>query len=458
LRTTRSKAVPVLLAFLSIILIALPVGQVHSAATEPADGVREYWAVIIGISDYESIRDLNYADDDAYDIRNALVNHGWEPSHITLLIDSAASKAGIQNAITTLDSNADSDDVVLFFFSGHGYAVPDVPPFDEDDHYDEVLCAWDTWFSDSFIFNVIVDDELGSWLDRLEAQAKVVILDSCFSGGFLKAGGETVKTMDLPRVFLRDGFSKDLYKPGYVVLTACDEEETSMETSALKNGVFTYYLVEGMGPGLPADTDSDYLVSAEEAFAYADPRATAYYPGQDGQIYDGVMGEVELTIRHVSLESTDSAGVTRDKFDVVEDVYAGGSGYAANATYPIYVVTDTTWTEGMPIPSRVPGTATTVTTDAGGAIAYSGLEGSGTPPALIWEHPLKLGEYDIVLDVNKNGLYDRFIDALDDRDVEVVTAGFLVIPEMPLGAISALSIGLLAFIPVAFYKSRKTRI
>ncbi len=38
--------------------------------------------------------------------------------------------------------------------------------------------------------------------------------------------------------------------------------------------------------------------------------------------------------------------------------------------------------------------------------------------------PARAGRYDIVVDVNSNGLYDHGVDALDDDEIEM-TAGFL---------------------------------
>jgi len=138
-----------------------------------------------------------------------------------------------------------------------------------------------------------------------------------------------------------------------------------------------------------------------------------------------------------TVESCDSLGVTQNTFDPSEDVYAVGSGYAPSTvaviTYPIYVVEDVTWTDGMMIPARVPGTATTVSSDILGEIV----------PTLAWSSPLTPGKYDIVVDVNRNGFYNEGIDALDDSDIQV-TAGFFVIPEYPLGTILGLIVCLAA--------------
>ncbi|MBA7550624.1 hypothetical protein ES705_43143 [subsurface metagenome] len=85
-----------------------------------------YWAVIVGIEDYESINDLSYTVDDAEDMRNVLVSYeNWDIENILLLTDSNASKSGINTAITIMASGSDADDVCLFFFSGHGSRIPD---------------------------------------------------------------------------------------------------------------------------------------------------------------------------------------------------------------------------------------------------------------------------------------------------------------------------------------------
>lgn len=120
-----------------------------------------------------------------------------------------------------------------------------------------------------------------------------------------------------------------------------------------------------------------------------------------------------------SIESCDALGVTQDSFYPSEDLYVVGSGHIPSIlfpqSYPIYVVEDTTWNDGMAIPTRVPGTATSVSSNAVGNIG----------PTLVWSNPLIPGRFDIVVDANKNNLYDEGIDALDDRDV-ATSAGFSV--------------------------------
>jgi hypothetical protein len=140
-----------------------------------------------------------------------------------------------------------------------------------------------------------------------------------------------------------------------------------------------------------------------------------------------------------SIESCDSTGTKKDTFGVTKRVYATGSGYSPDTTYNIYIVEDViTWTDGMTIPTRVPGTIETVTTDNDGNI----------PVTILSNEPLALGKYDILVDFEGNGKYDQNMDALDSCDVEL-TAGFHVIPDVPLGtaiAIVSMIVALGAFL------------
>ena len=135
---------------------------------------------------------------------------------------------------------------------------------------------------------------------------------------------------------------------------------------------------------------------------------------------------IQLTSAIPAVESADISGTPKDIFQPGEAVYAVGSGYAPGTTYDLYIVADTTWTDGMAIPPRVSGTESSVTTDTSGNIA------AGT---LIWTSSV-VGVYDIVVDVNGNGDYDAGTDALDSN----IDVGFETIPEFSTIAIPVASI------------------
>jgi hypothetical protein len=120
------------------------------------------------------------------------------------------------------------------------------------------------------------------------------------------------------------------------------------------------------------------------------------------------------------IESCDSMGTGKDIFNVGETVYVTGSGYPPSTAYDTYIVQHTTWTDGMQIPTRISGTADSVSTNSSGNI----------PPTIVW-NSLVAGKYDIVVDVNGNGRYDVSVDALDNGNVEP-NAGFSVVGQPTL--------------------------
>jgi uncharacterized caspase-like protein len=267
--------------------------QFTTVRAEPA----EHWAILIGISDYSPIGsggpDLNYADDDANDMYQVLTTeHGWKKENIIKLIDSAATKVGIQNGVDDFSNKVKPDDLFLLFYAGHGSYTPDQAPIDETDGFDEYLLTHD--------LENILDDELATMLEKIHSNKIVVIIDACFSGGYFKGVDMQTRTVPGPPLErLIDALNGDLAKEGYIILSASDEDETCVESSTLQNGVFTFYLIEGMlGKPFSADFDKDLKVSAEEAYTYAAPKATTFNPNQHAQIWDEISDEAELTILH----------------------------------------------------------------------------------------------------------------------------------------------------------------
>jgi hypothetical protein len=118
------------------------------------------------------------------------------------------------------------------------------------------------------------------------------------------------------------------------------------------------------------------------------------------------------------VESCDRTGAQKDLFNNTEPMYVNGTGYGQLAGADIYIVEDTTWTDGMTIPARVPNTVNVVNSDWSGNIL----------PTAVWNPPLTVGRYDVCVDVNRNGRYDQGVDALDDNEIQA-TAGYQVVPE-----------------------------
>ncbi len=323
----------------------LPIVLKGSGSTTPSPGSTfgGFAAVVVGIADYEHMEPATGARagapgiDPAYTAfdagkaayTNRHIGRGscmcgsaaasiasFQDDNILLLTDSQATKTAIRDAITKwLDVREDEDTLVMFFFSGHGMYDWD-DDSDENDQFDEFLVPYDVdcdpcypevedpvWLSET----AISDDELDSWLDELESDRIVIVIDSCFSGGMVEATAGAARTLSLGTrtvdglgpLQVGDGFAMDVEETGRLVLMASREDQESWEFGALKDGVFSYYFIKALWSS-SADLNGDGVVSAEEAFLYLNSRVDSYVFTETGyhqypQMYDGIQGEVGLT-------------------------------------------------------------------------------------------------------------------------------------------------------------------
>ena len=163
-------------------------------------------ALLVGINDYKYLptkisgkgkfSDLRGSLNDVKMMRDVLVSrYGFTSHGIKILTEKDASKKNIEKTFNEwLVTGSKAGDLVLFFFSGHGSHVRDFNG-DEEDGVDEVLCPYNaTIFGGR---SIILDDELGAWLRRLEDRDVVVIIDSCHSGTMTRSiGGEAVSVLE----------------------------------------------------------------------------------------------------------------------------------------------------------------------------------------------------------------------------------------------------------------------
>ncbi len=243
-----------------------------------------YFALVVGIADYEdnNIPDLNFTDDDANSMEFTLWSEfpNWDNYYITTYINTAATKGAIQSKLYQLASLADTNDVVLFYFSGHGsknqnneFILP----------YDAVQDTFSTYISDL---------ELQQWLSNIGAK-KIVILDACFSGGMVLDGSIRHKGFsNFPPEYVptSGGFYQTLtYIQNCVGLLACGQDQLSYETPNLGHGVFTYFILQALNEAHSLDSNGDYKLSAEETFNYAAPLTSDYVSNNFNEHQDPVL-------------------------------------------------------------------------------------------------------------------------------------------------------------------------
>jgi uncharacterized caspase-like protein len=258
-----------------------------------ADGL----ALIVGVNECPEFRladgsrprPLRGAENDADALADYLVRGaGFPRRDVVVLKGPEATRAKIKSAFELLVRRARAEDQFVFHYSGHGTQVADARPFDEPDGRDEALCPWDAKADGA---NLVLDDELGVWLDLVRAGRVTVILDCCHAGTGTKEVGpdpEIVsRFLPMKPVAGRRSPSKEPWRElrnntkGFgsqlTGFFACQPEQEAYERRFLDHqpprraGQFSHFFLEGLEKAT-ADRNCDGIVSNAELLRYVSQR------------------------------------------------------------------------------------------------------------------------------------------------------------------------------------------
>jgi len=251
------------------------------------------YAVCVGINRYQ-VRDqlipfLRYAEQDAKDVYALLIGHEFSKEHSYLLVGEEATWEAIQQALTTLLlTKARRDDLVIFYFAGHG--VP-ISINDEDEEAEQEPQSDIFLCSSNFNMQQVVD-ERGAWLRyplrmqklrtdffELAASRKVLfIFDSCHSGDFFGKHYRPRTSENLATRYIKP-FGEN--STGRVVLSSCLPHQTSREDERLGHGIFTYHLLEALSGRAGQEVRHDGWVTVGSLFDYIADTAEKPASGQE---------------------------------------------------------------------------------------------------------------------------------------------------------------------------------
>ncbi|RKX99437.1 MAG: hypothetical protein DRP54_07240 [Spirochaetes bacterium] len=251
-------------------VLLLCIFLIISSCTITNENQIRFYALIIGINNYAdtNVPDLDYCVSDAVEMKDALINQGWNESDTVILLDSQASKTNIIQNLNDIFSKASSSDFILVYYSGHGTVIPDTNG-DENDGEDEAIVPWDFTYGD--YSTLLLDDELGEIFQECPTDKGAIIFDSCNSGGFINKSirDKGINPKTLTTGSKNPGLNGDLDITSFPVLTASSQDEYSYEIGGeISHGVFTYFILEGMNHGY-ADSNGDGLISIKEVFSYS---------------------------------------------------------------------------------------------------------------------------------------------------------------------------------------------
>lgn len=183
------------------------------------------YLVCVGIADYPGTEnDLRISDNDAKTI--AKVFSVAKQATVSILINEQATQSALLSTMHTSFMNANSEDIVILYFSGHG--TPGA------------LVCHDGLLTYQHIFKM---------LKGCKASRKLIIADACYSGKMRTNNQQTSS-----------------YNSQNVMLFLSSRTNEVSRESRYKNSLFTIFLERGLRGG--ADTNRDRYITARELYDF----------------------------------------------------------------------------------------------------------------------------------------------------------------------------------------------
>jgi uncharacterized caspase-like protein len=192
-------------------------------------------ALVVGISDYTSLQQLDFCKNDGTGVYEVLTSLGYKISDENKLVGEAKGERVGDTIYDFFVNNRNTpDDTLLFYYSG--YVVPDV--------YGDVYLALSDIDFDNPYKGGISYVELTKVMQKCISTRVVIILDCCYRGSAMV----TMNEKDSAKVgeCILDEKSRKLPGQGRYILSS---NQTLQEAYALTTGqhsIFTYYLLEGL--------------------------------------------------------------------------------------------------------------------------------------------------------------------------------------------------------------------
>jgi caspase domain-containing protein len=249
----------VILVVLNIFSVSVVISEqslITNRAISPINesfDIPEYRAVLVGIGVEQG---LPYSEKQLYGFKTTLVNGGnWKINNIRNLTGNKATLYNLLAEFQWLSDHADDNDVSIFYFVGHG----------SSNGTNECILTYDL---------PVYDVELNTYLQNISGSI-IVIIDACFSGGFIE----------------------ELQAPNRTILTACNKNSVTYQVKDLESGMFGFFLNLSLA-WITRNIETTYISTKLLTWIYGNKISKEY--GEDYMIYPQISDGNEKTTRIVN--------------------------------------------------------------------------------------------------------------------------------------------------------------
>lgn len=217
----------------------------------------QYWALLIGVEDYEHATPLQYVSNDVLEISDALIHRAnFHSDNLTMIYDGAErgdmkpTRQNVLREVKEFLKKPQENDQVIVYFSGHGKV---------DKETKSLFLAPKDCIDQRLAETAVPAEWLRKQLAQCKSESKFLIIDACHAG--TEKGddpGEDARSDELGEVFR--GLK------GVATLASSTGEQKSLIWARKKQSLFSYWLTQALKGH--ADKNRDGMISFDETYAY----------------------------------------------------------------------------------------------------------------------------------------------------------------------------------------------
>ncbi|KAA3664981.1 MAG: hypothetical protein DWQ04_02950 [Chloroflexi bacterium] len=196
------------------------------------------WAVLVGVNHYQDnrIRNLRCSVNDAlslHDLLNNSAETGYVPDRVTLLTgegpEARVTRIDVLSRLMDKAEQANVDDLLLFYFSGHGDVV----------NGDAYLLPTDAQRRGLLPDTAVSLQRIKSIMQASAARIKVIILDVCHVGATLGQQATSAENQSFINSVVEQ-------TKGIAIFASSSQDDLPWEDANKEHGIFTTYLLEAL--------------------------------------------------------------------------------------------------------------------------------------------------------------------------------------------------------------------
>lgn len=271
----------------------------------------KYITGIFAVPKYESknITNLPFCSKDCEELKNVLCqNIGVEENHLKIFGENSEDEVNKYNIIKNVElicNKAEQDDIVILYFSGHGYS----------ENNEGYLITYDTKY-DLISDTAVPISRIKKELDKCDARNRIFIIDSCYSG----MGRGKSANRGMTEEFEASLFSN--MSEGLIIFASCKRNEESFSLKDGSMSVFTHFLVEGLKGNVGVNDKSEISFNDLEKYVSKNVIQWAFTNGlsQTPNKIIEYTGELMLPIKNpeVSEVKTHKSDISKMEYEIIQ--------------------------------------------------------------------------------------------------------------------------------------------